>query len=430
MPRRAALPRGLLGAAWVLAAMLAADAHAGNERTEETDEPVEIDFSGSLSAEGRWFPQDGAFPGQSSLATGFVAEPQLYLEDAAGRSFTVAPFFRYDHADPRRTHFDLREAYLLLFGEIGDSGWELRLGVDQVFWGVTESQHLVDIVNQVDFVEHPNGEAKLGQPMAHATWFGDWGAFELFGMPYHRARTFQGREGRLRLPFVVDDELIEYESAGGPWHLDLAARYSHSFGLLDLGLSVFDGTSREPFLVPGADPDGTPTLLQHYTRIRQFGADAQVTVGSWLLKLEAIHRAGARNLIGLEEDYFATVFGGEYVFYSVAGSAVDVSVLSEWNYDGRGRNATPSRSPNSLENDLFLAARLAFNDVQSTEVTSGFFTDVSRATRTLAVEFDRRLSGQWSLHAEVIGLLSVDPADLHYAMRTDSFVDVSLTYNF
>ena len=106
-------------------------------------------------------------------------------------------------------------------------------------------------------------------------------------------------------------------------------------------MSVFDGTSREPFLVPGADPDGAPALIQYYAQIRQFGLDAQVTVGSWLLKLEAIQRAGARNLSGREEDYFATVFGGEYTLYSVAGSAVDLSVVSEWNYDGRGARCNP-----------------------------------------------------------------------------------------
>ena len=146
----AALVRGLPCAVWILATLLAANAHAGTEQTEETEEteePVEIEFSGRVAVEGRWFPQDGAFADQRSLATGFVAEPRLYLEDAGGRSVTFTPFFRYDHSDPRRTHFDLHEAYLLLFGEIGDGGWELRLGVDQVFWGVTESQHLVDIVN-------------------------------------------------------------------------------------------------------------------------------------------------------------------------------------------------------------------------------------------------------------------------------------------
>ncbi len=48
----------------------------------------------------------------------------------------------------------------------------------------------------------------------------------------------------------------------------------------------------------------------------------------------------------------------------------------------------------------------------------------------LAVEFDRRLAGDWSLHAELIALLGVDPTNLHYPMRTDSFADVSLTCGF
>ena len=54
-------------------------------------------------------------------------------------------------------------------------------------------------------------------------------------------------------------------------------------------------------------------------------------------------------------------------------------------------------------------------------MTAGFFTDASRATRTLAFEFDRRLSDAWSLHAEAIALLSVDEADLHYEMRSEQF---------
>ena len=284
MPPRVALRRAGSGTVWILAAVFAIGARA---------EIVNHDFSGRLSAESRWYPAAGAFPGQRSLASGFAAAAQLYLEDAAGRSFTLAPFFRYDHSDPRRTHFDLREAYLLLLGEIGDDQWELRLGVDRVFWGVTESQHLVDIVNQVDFVEHPSGEAKLGQPMVHLTWSGDWGVAEIFGLPYHRARTFPGLNGRLRLPLVIDNEHVEYESAAGEWHFDFASRYSHSFGPLDLGVSLFDGTSREPFLLPGSDTAGMPALVQYYGQIRQFGLDAQMTVGSWLFKLEAIQRSGA-----------------------------------------------------------------------------------------------------------------------------------------
>ena len=410
------------GAVWILALVFAVGAHA--------EIGIDHDLSGRLNVESRWFPKAGAFPGQGSHAIGFFVEPKLYLADAEGRSFTLSPFFRYDNADSRRTHADLREAYFLLFGEIGSGEWELRVGFDQVFWGVTESQHLVDIVNQIDLVEHPNGEAKLGQPMVHVTYSSDWGVMEFFALPYHRARTFPGQSGRLRLPLVVGDEDVEYESEAKGWHQDFAARYSQSFGAIDVGLSVFNGTSREPFLFLGMDSSGAPVLVQHYEQIRQFGLDAQLTVGSWLFKLEAIQRAGARNLLGMEENYVASVFGGEYTFYSVFDSAVDLSVLGEWNYDGRGRNATPSRSPNTLENDLFFATRIAFNDVQSTEIIASILGDVERSTRALSVKLDRRISGQLSLNIEAIHLLSIDKADIHYDTRRDSFIDASLMYNF
>ena len=189
-----------------------------------------------------------------------------------------------------------------MFGGIGDNEWELRLGVDQVFWGVVESQRLVDIINQVDFVEHPDGTAKLGQPMAHATLSGDWGVLELFGLPYHRARTFSGRRGRLRLPLVIDDD--------------------------------------------------------------------------------------------------------------------------------RDRDAPPSRSPGTFENELFTAARLAFNDIQSTEMTASFIGDLGRATHSLALGLDRRLSDSWSLHLEAVVLLGIDREDIHYYARRDSFIELALSYNF
>ena len=428
MNLRTALCRAALTTAGLAVSLGAVQAQ--DETEDEAAVPLTVEFSGRVSAEARLFPAEGPFQGQRSLANGFATEPTLYIEGAEGRSFTLSPFFRYDHSDSRRTHLDLRDAYFLLFGDIGDSGWEARLGVGQVFWGVTESQRLVDIVNQVDFVEHPNGEAKLGQPMAHVTWFGDWGTLEVLGMTLQRARTFPGRQGRLRLPFVIDHEDVRYESDAGRWHVDVAARYSRTAGPLDLGVSVFDGTSREPFLVPDIDAGGEPRLIQHYDQIHQFGLDAQLTFGSWLLKAEAIQRGGARNLFGSKQGYFASVAGGEYTFYGVGGGNADIAVLGEWNYDSRGAGATPSRSPNTLENDIFVAVRLPFNDVQSTEIVAGVLADARRTTQSLAFEFSRRASDQWSVRAEAVVLVQVDERDIHYHMRHDSFFDVSLVFNF
>ena len=178
--------------------------------------------------------------------------------------------------------------------------------------------------------------------------------------------------------------------------------------------------------MPGADRSGAPALVPHYEHIRQFGLDAQLTTGSWLLKLEAIHRAGARNRIAREQDYAAFVPGVEYTFYSVFGSTTDLGLLGEWNHDGRGRNAT-----NQFQNDLFLAARLTFNDVQSTEIVTSILADTDYATRALTVELNRRLSDRWSLNLEAFALLGVDEADiLLHETRRDSFIALSLEYNF
>ena len=81
---------------------------------------------------------------------------------------------------------------------------ELRVGLRKVFWGVTESQHLVDIINQTDLVESLDGEEKLGQPMINYALINDWGTLDLYLLPYFRERTFSGINGRLRSSLYVD----------------------------------------------------------------------------------------------------------------------------------------------------------------------------------------------------------------------------------
>ena len=401
---------------------------------------AEHELSGKLSLETRWFPRTADFDGQRNYNAGSVVEPQLFLKDEENFSATIAPFFRFDAADRTQTHADLREAYLLLNGPLGENEWELRLGIDRVFWGVAEVRNLVNIVNQTDLVENPNEKVKLGQPMAHLTLSGDWGVAEVFLISYHRLRTFPGRGGRLRPELRIDNDLATYESGAKEWHLDFAARYSHSFGPLDLGLSVFDGTSREPIMRPAAFRlvRGQPVpgaLAPHYEQIRQFGLDAQLTIESWLLKLEAIYRQGARNNVpnpadplrpGKEEDYAAFVVGGEYTFSGVFESDADLSLLAEWIVDGRRHRAT-----NQYQNDLFVGARLALNDVQDAAFTLGTLTDLDYGTRTLSLEFNRRLTDSLSIKAEAILMLHVAKTDLIvHPTRRDSFVALNLTYSF
>ena len=381
-----------------------------------------LDISGDLGVQARWYPESPAFEGQRSASSGLVAEPSLHVNLNDTASFTFTPLGRYDSADSRRTHADLREAYLLTYGDFGENAWEFRFGIDRVFWGVAELHNLVDIVNQLDLVEHPRDRPKLGQPMAHLTVSGDWGIAEAFVLPYHRKQTFPGAAGRLRGERLVDAS-ARYESSSKEKHVDYALRYSNAFGIVDLGISAFRGTSRDPFFVNG-ESDEAP-LVPYYEQIRQVGLDVQVTTGAWLFKLEAIRRSGARNLFADEEDYSAFILGLERTLYSVLGSNTDVTLLAEWLGDSRDRRAT-----SIWANDLFAAAFFAFNDVQSTELVVGLLSDLRHDYRALNMELKRRLSAHWSLRLEMIANVKSDREDLTYAGRRDSFFGLALTYSF
>ncbi len=388
-------------------------------------ETVFQEVTGRFTLEGRYFPQSSIQSGQREHSLSVVAEPEAYLENEAGQGLILKPFLRYDSADARRSHWDIREAYGLFFGEFEDSEWEVRAGIDKVFWGVAESRHLVDVINQTDLIESPDQEEKLGQPMAHLTWLNDYGVFEAFALPYFRKRTFQGRAGRLRTALHVDSGQTAYESAAKQHHLDLAARYSHSVGALDFGLAWFEGTNRDPTFSLGLDRFGSPVLLPFYEQIRQFSLDAQVTTGAWLLKFESTWRDGERDAAALEEDYLALVGGFEHTWYGVFGGDTDLGLLMEFLYDGRDERATVV-----TEEDVFVAFRLAFNDAASTDILFGIIQDLDKPTRTLFLEANRRLDDNISLGVEGTAFLDVDDKDAQFSLRRDSFLQLDLTYHY
>ncbi len=397
------------------------------------DSEVYIQFSGRVGIESQSFLQHGEYSGQRRRSNGIILEPEVYFETEAGSSFNLKPFYRYDSMDARRRRGDVREAYFLWFGEAGEGEWELRLGIDQIFWGVTESTNIINIINQSDLAEDPFDKEKLGQPMAHLTWSADWGITEIFILPYHRKRTYSGVNGRFRSPLVVDNSRVLYEDSDGKRHVDYAMRYSHSIGLVDFGVNGFSGTSRKPFLKPDPpfkldqDPPQLPTsLLPYYSQIRQIGLDLQVTLESSLLKFEGIRRSGALNKDGVEEDYSAYTIGGEYTFYSVFGSNSDVTALGEWIYDSRG-----PRSTEDLEHDVFLGMRWALNDTQDTEFVVGYVADTKYNTATVSAEFNRRISDRYSLETQLFSIERADARDTAFhTIRKDSNFRIRLNYNF
>jgi len=387
------------------------------------------DWGGRIETEARRFYE--AAP-ETNLSAALTLN---FSADLAGdRTQLLGELFaRHDRDDRARSRGDVRELY---YEALGPS-FEFRAGNRRVFWGVTEARHLVDIINQSDFVEDLANGSKLGQPMLSYNWIGALGSTEFFLMPYQRRRTYPGPEGHPQLPFPMDRGATRYQSARGQQHLDGALRYRNSFGPLDLGLAYFDGTAREPTILPclrqGSGFENTedgpncevfaaamaeaPTsplpefltpllqqlglapsdeqvaaeitqrvldnlvLVPYYPRLRQYSLDALYAAGDWAWKLEAL----ARELGG--DHSWAAVGGFEYTLGDVAASGWDLGLLAEYLYDQKV-DLVSSR----YDHEYFAGTRLSLNDVAGTQILAGGLIDKSRRERAWQVEASSRLN--------------------------------------
>jgi hypothetical protein len=313
--------------------LLLLTAAAGVPRAKAGDESS-LTIRGSLGVEMRAFTMRPAYGGQDTdlvQSSVFANAKVSWTSPNKDVVIDVAPFLRVDDTDDERTHGDLREAAVNVYSEHLD----LRLGLSKVYWGVTESRQLVDIVNQSDLVEEPEGDEKLGQPMVMLR--GHMADFEATALvlPAFRPRTFPGPEGRLRPAIAIDEDRARYESGERTGRVDLAGRLKGRIDDVDVGVSYFTGTSREPRF----EFDGG-ALVPVYDVIDQAGLDVQATLNSTLLKLEAITRdghrgAGARRFSGV-------VLGVEHTLSQVAGTDWDLGLILEFDWDDRPRSAPPT----------------------------------------------------------------------------------------
>lgn len=372
-------------------------------------------LNGYAGIEARVFTQDHQWQGQEdTIDLSFILNPEIrFRSDDRQHRLNFIPFLRASNVDSERTHADIREAYYTYLGD----DFDFLIGADTVFWGVTESLHLVNIINQVDLVEDPDREDYLGQPMVQIATQQDWGKLSAFYLPYFREQTLQGEEGRLRASLPYDTDKASYESGAEEWHPDIALRYAHYIDEFDFGLSYFRGTSREPTF----DITNEGELRPHYAQINQFGLDLQYTSESWLWKLEAIGREGHGDTFG------AAVGGFEYSFYQIYESDADLGFLLEYQYDGRDTDDAPITAAN---NDIFAAARLAFNDVQDTEILAGFTIDHENQDSFINLEAETRLGDNYQLELRARFITGADEGEDLYNFARDDYVQLRLARYF
>lgn len=417
---------------------------------------LDIDFEGNIEIEYRHFASEGGMADGPMDITPDTADPEreqsfASLSGEIGLGFytrsnrhavILRPFARYDEHDHERTHGDLREAKYRYLRR----PFELTVGLDKEFWGVTEFMHLVDIINQTDAVESVDGEAKLGQPMVKLAYSSPYGTLTAYHLPVFRIRQFSDPiTGRPNYGYIVDDEMSLFESdkTGGDARRvdDMALRYKHSIGPFDVGLSWFDGTAREPqLLVTGQArlDNNLPVMQAYYADYSQAGLDIQATLGPWLFKLEAISGTENRKqndpvfmrptpATALEEITTTRATGGfEYTFYNLFNSGTDLGLVSEYLWDEREAEA-----PHPFGNEVGIGLRWTANDTQSTAILVGGFVDLDSDSIAMSLEAERRIGASFKAVLEARAQSKVGENDVFAAANKDEdFIRLRFGYYF
>ena len=372
-------------------------------------------LTGVLAAEQSLFWQDALDPQQRDTHGTVYLEPNLtHSFDRGLLSFT--PVLRLDQQDSEAPVADIKELLVSYYA----ANWELNAGIGTVFWGQTESLHLIDIVNQTDTTLAIDGEDKLGQPMFNLKYFTDNGSLSLFVLPYFRERRFIGVNGRLRTHPKIDNDIAQYQSQDAKSHRDYALRWEHSFADLEFGLAYFTGTERRPHLQRPTEMSAEPQLQPVYRQIKQFSLDALYVWNSTLLKLEAL-----RGQV-INDTYFAYVAGLEHTVVNVFNTGMHLGLLLEHQYDQRAQQAFITG-----QNDLMLGARIAFNDFAGSEILLSYSRDLDNPGSYISLlEASTRLGDSWRLELQAL-LLSTDvAADPAYPLRRDDHLAITLGYHF
>lgn len=373
-------------------------------------------WSGDISVEGRYFPSSPIDAQQHRQNTSLTAEVEYYHAwNNTNDSLIIKPFIRIDTHDTERSHFDLREFNWLHIGQ----DYEFQIGINKVFWGVTESAHLVDVINQTDQLEDIRGEEKLGQAMLNLRLIRSWGDVDFFILPYFQPRQFPGKQGRLRPVPLIDTQQARYQSNAKRQHIDWAIRWFTTYNAWDIGLSYFSGTDRNPLLQLGKNAQGDDRLIPYYAQSQQTSLDLQYTSDAWIWKLEILSKHH------LQQQISAFVGGFEYTFYGVAESNTDIGLIGEYLFDDRKKSA-----PTGMDNDLMLGLRIVFNDTQSSEILCGIIQDLDSRSYILNIEANRRLGDQWKASLEAQIFSHTLPSDALYFLRQDNHLRLQLAYYF
>ena len=307
--------------------------------------------------------------------------------------------FLYSKEYAQRRYLLLDELYISK--EKGD--YEVTLGKRVQYWGELEGFNIADIYNQKNYLKDPfDKSAKYG------AWGGDI------------TRYFDENSLEIGVKFYEED--IKLPTGTTPY-APLAFRYDKKLKLenkrytptlyikTNLVNDTYLDTEASIVFLHGYDnkrsytPLDANTLAQYAYRVNKVLLLAHAIYNDTIFKTELAYTDVIEN--NTMSDYTQLSAGVEHSLYGLVGQS-DVTLFGEYyrylySDDAKLKNVDISEV---YDNDLFLAMRMTFNDVRSSELQGGILQDIQNGEQVIKATFKTRLFESFILKSEY---LHIDP---------------------
>ena len=417
-----------------LAACLLALAIPGAAVAQDLD----FTFGGSFETTLRYYPQDGLLPGQGDAGVQPIIAGEIDTRTRFDSGTLVFELSGLYNTSTGEGYVDIPRGYYQYFGD----GWDVLVGSNIEYWGVSEGNRVVDTINQRYTIDQTVDYISLGQPMVNFNkTLGMNSTLSLYGLLFFRDREQNTAETRFRSPILVSNSDAIYEEGDGR-NLDFAARFRTSFdalwGGMDLAVSYFDGTNRAPSSLPNICilPTGsfdrancTIDLLQNlpnfsfvpfYSKLRRYGLEMVWARGDLQLTFE-----GAISH-GIGETYYSAVGGAQYSFGGIGPTGDTLTVVAEYLYDDR----SIIQPLTIYDDDVFLGFAYTGNDVNGTAIRGGLYYDVNTDAQIYTASYSRRVGDAVRVELAAFGVNAAGTGDPLAFAQDDGFVQLSLEYFF
>lgn len=398
-----------------------------------------LTFTGEVELAGRYYPQAGLLPGQSGAGVAPIVSGRLGTRKRFDTGSAVFELSGLYNAETGEGYADIPRGYYQYFAD----DFDLLVGSNIEYWGVSESNRVVDSVNQRYIIDQTVDYISLGQPMVNLNLnLGINSTLSLFGLVYFRDRDPATAETRFRSPILVSNDDAVYEE-GDARNFDFAARFRTSqsvlWGGVDLAVSYFEGTNRAPSSLPdtcltpnagfiGATACGNVIInnpqavsfVPYYHKLRRYGLELVYSNGDLQLTFEG----ALSDAIG--EAYYSAIGGVQYSFGGIGPNGDTLLLVGEYLYDDRSL----VQPPTIYEDDVFLGFAYSGNDVAGTSVRGGLYYDLDTHAQIYTVSYSRRIRDAFRLKVAGFGVNAAGTNDPLALAQDDGFLEVSLSYFF